>query len=112
IKRIGRATIRELWTDPDDEFPHADDISHWWELWLRKRDGNEAERLESFAEKNGLKTSANYLGFGDRTVALLHATVEQLTTAFESLDDLAELRRPHEIPSALSDLAPYEQKEW
>lgn len=112
IKRISRATIRELWTDPDDEFPNAGSASHWWELWLRKRDGREAERLESFAEQNGLKTSANYLGFGDRTVVLLHATVDQLTNAFESLDDIAELRRPHEIPSSLSDLAPYEQREW
>ncbi|MFZ2600235.1 S8 family peptidase [Corynebacterium casei] len=112
IKRISRATIRELWTDPDGEFPDADNVSHWWELWLRKRDGREAERLESFAERNGLKTSANYLGFGDRTVVLLRASVDQLTNTFESLDDLAELRRPHEIPSLLSDLAPYEQREW
>lgn len=112
INRIGRATVRELWTDPDEEFPDADDVAHWWELWLRNKDGKEHERLESFAERNGLKTSANYLGFGNRTVVLIRATVEQLTTAFETLDDIAELRRPHEIPTALSALAPYEQKEW
>lgn len=112
IKRIGRATVRELWTDPDEEFPDADNVAQWWELWLRNKDGKERERLESFAERDGLKTSANYLGFGDRTVVLIEATVEQLTTAFESLDDLAEIRRPHEIPTVLSDLAPREQKEW
>ncbi|WP_276621782.1 S8 family peptidase [Corynebacterium flavescens] len=112
IKRIARATVRELWTDPEEEFPVADDVAHWWELWLREKDGKERERLERFAARNGLQTSANYLGFGDRTVVLLHATVEQLSKAFESLDDIAEIRRPHEIYSILSTLAPFEQSEW
>ena len=49
-------------------------------------------------------TSEHYLGFGDRTVVLLHATADELTETFESLDDIAELRRPHDVASFLTEL--------
>ena len=112
IAAIRRATIRELWTDPDDEFPTDSNEVVWWEVWLRRRDGYEQERLRGFAERNQLLTNGNSLGFQDRTVMLVRATANQLAHGLDSLDDLAELRRPHEVASLLTDMSAVEQSEW
>lgn len=112
IQSIRRATIRELWTDPDDQYPPDPTAKRWWEVWLRKRDGGERKRLTAFAEAHRLKTSEHYLGFGDRTVVLVQATADQLANALETIDDIAELRRPHEIASFLPELYAAEQREW
>ncbi|GAT08344.1 Y4bN protein [Mycolicibacterium novocastrense] len=112
IQSIRRATIRELWTDPDTLFP--DDLSElrWWEVWLRNRDGQERIRFTAFAAHRQLPTSHHYLGFGDRTVVLLQATADELSQTFESLDDIAELRRPHDVASFLAELPVSEQMPW
>ncbi|WP_075836364.1 MULTISPECIES: S8 family peptidase [unclassified Rhodococcus (in: high G+C Gram-positive bacteria)] len=112
IASIRRATIRELWTDPDRLFPAEDGERRWWEVWLRHRDGNELQRLNEQARQRELPTSASYLGFADRTVLLLQATVDELSGIFESIDDLAELRWPHDIASVLTEMPASEQADW
>jgi hypothetical protein len=112
IAAIRRATIRELWTDPDDEFPADAGEVRWWEVWLRRHDGHEQERLAQFADQNQLLTSGHYLGFQDRTIMLVRATADQLAQGLDSLDDLAELRRPHEVASLLTDMPAAEQADW
>ena len=112
IASIRRATIRELWTDPADEFPTDPARSCWWEVWLRVVDGKEHARLVKYARQHDLSMSDHYLGFGDRTVALVRATSEQLAMTFRSIDDIAELRRPHELASFLPGLSASEQHEW
>lgn len=112
IESIRRATIRELWTDPDDLFPSDPSQARWWEVWLRKRDGSEQQRFATLVAQRGLRTSEHYLEFNDRTVVLLNATAAQLAEAFSSLDDIAELRRPHEVSSFLTELPAAEQAEW
>lgn len=112
IASIRRATIRELWTDPDDQFPTDEAKLCWWEVWLRRTDGHERERLTEYASQHDLKTSDHYLGFGERTVILVQATAEQLATTFRAVDDIAELRRPHEVSSFLPELYAFEQSKW
>lgn len=112
IRSIRRATIRELWTDADDVFPVDDDRLHWWEVWLRRRNGGEVERVTALAAERGLRTSGRYLGFGDRTVLLVQATVQELAEAFAALDDIAELRKPHEVANLLAEMSAAEQGEW
>lgn len=112
IASIRRATIRDLWTDFADEYPTDPTQSRWWELWLRTADGREYERLTEYARQHGLPVSDHYLGFGDRTVVLICATSEQLATTFRSIDDIAELRRPHEVASFLPSLPVSEQHDW
>ncbi len=111
IASIRRATIRELWTDPADEYPTDPTETRWWEVWLRRRDGS-VQRLTDFASQHGLRISDHYLGFRDRTVVLLQATTTQLAESLDFLDDLAELRRPHEVGSLLADMPAAEQAEW
>ena len=112
IQAIRRATIRELWTDSEQDFPSITTERRWWEMWLRKRDGHELERLTAFADQHELRTSEHYLGFGDRTVVLLEASADQIAEAFLSLDDIAELRAPQEVATFLGELPPVEQAEW
>lgn len=112
IESIRRATIRELWTDPDHQFPRDPNSRHWWEVWLRTRDGLQQRRLTDFAGTHGLQTSEHYLGFADRMVVLVKAAADQLGFLFARLDDLAELRSPHEIASFVPGLPPSEQREW
>ncbi|MCA2318083.1 S8 family peptidase [Mycobacterium intracellulare] len=112
IQSIRRATIRELWTDPDEQFPDDHTELRWWEVWLRNRDSHELQRFTAFASERRLRTSQHYLGFGDRTVVLLRATADQLSQTFESLDDIAELRRPHDVASFLAELPASEQMPW
>lgn len=112
IESIRRATLRELWTDPEDLYPRDPDEMRWWEVWLRKRDSREHERFADFVASHDLRTSEHYLGFGDRTVLLVRASADQLTEALESLDDIAELRRPHDVASFLTQLSAREQADW
>lgn len=112
IASIRRATIRELWTDPDDQFPQDEMKLTWWEVWLRRTDGNERQRFTEYAQRHSLKTSEHFLGFGERTVVLLQATAAQLATTLASIDDIAELRRPHEVANFLPELSASEQQEW
>lgn len=85
----------------------------WWEVWLRRRDGHELERLRAFAEATGANVwGGKHLGFGDRTVVLVQAIAEQLANAVNVLDDLAELRAPSEPAIFLSRIPQAEQREW
>jgi hypothetical protein len=111
IRTIGLASLKELWTDPPEEFPPHDDRV-WWEVWLRKRDGQELDRLGEFASNINARVGRQSLGFADRTVVLLEASASQLGHALDVLDDLAELRGPRE-PAELLALEPAsDQAEW
>jgi hypothetical protein len=104
IRSIGLASLREMWTDPPATFPTGTEAV-WWEVWLRRRDGREVERLQAFAEQALLQVRRRTLVFPDRIVVLLRSTPAQLTGALDVLDDLAELRRPR-APAGLIALEP------
>lgn len=111
IQAIRSASVESLWTDPPQEFPAAGE-SVWWEVWLRRRDGYEGTRIRAFAEATNMRVGRQTLGFGDRTVVLVRGTAEQLSSAVDILDDLAELRRPHDPTQFLADDHAVEQQEW
>lgn len=111
IQQIRLASLQALWTDPPAEFPDAASVV-WWEVWLRRRDGNEVSRFHQFAELAQIRVGSRTLGFGDRTVILAHASAEQLASALTVLDDLAELRRPHELAQLISLEGAADQAEW
>ncbi|GAA1816371.1 S8 family peptidase [Nesterenkonia flava] len=112
IQSVQRATVKDLWTDPELLFPEDPSELRWWEVWLRSRDGKERERFTTFASHQDLLTSSHYLGFGDRTVVMVRATINHLAETFRSLDDIAELRRPHDVASLITNLPAAEQAEW
>ncbi|WP_322762018.1 S8 family peptidase [Frankia sp. Cr2] len=111
VADIAAASVRALWTDALADFP-ARGQTVWWEVWLRRRNGNEITRISAFAEAAGCPIGPTLLSFQDRTVLLVHATAEQLASALDVLDDLAELRKPHQPEAVLSLEDAAEQAEW
>lgn len=111
IASIRRATIRALWTDDPTLFPD-DRIDVWWEVWLRRRDGHELDRLASYLQTVDTPMASRSLRLDDRLVVLVRATTAQLAGAVDVLDDLVELRKPAEHLGFLTDLAPADQADW
>jgi hypothetical protein len=105
------ATLRGLWTDASEAYP-ADDETIWWEVWLRRHDGNELERLMEFTGLENLPVGQRRLQFDDRIVVLVQATPEGLSASIDVLNDLAEVQRAKETASVFADIGPEEQKEW
>jgi len=110
VATVGLASLEQLWTDPPDQFPSMEEAA-WWEVWLRRRDGNELQRFAIFAERARLQMGRPVLGFADRTVVLVEATAMQLAGALDVLDDLAELRQPQESAALIAQETAEEQAE-
>lgn len=112
IQSIGLASITQLWTDPPDEYP-AEGESVWWEVWLRRRDGDEATRFRAFAaQQDGMEAGPRTLAFADRLVVLAFATPERLATSLDVLDDIAELRKPRQSAEFLALAPAADQADW
>ncbi|GAA2684923.1 MULTISPECIES: S8 family peptidase [Actinosynnema] len=111
ISEVRRASVEALWTDPGALFPREEGPV-WWELWLRRRDGDELARLATCAAELGFQVKERALGFDSRLVVLVEATVEQLGTALAVLDDIAELRSPRYRAEFLDGLTAFEQGEF
>jgi hypothetical protein len=111
IQSIGLASLQQMWTDPPAEFPGGVDAV-WWEVWLRRRDGQELERVRAFAQQAQLLVGPRTLVFTDHVVVLLRATAERLTSALDVLDDLAELRRPRLPAELIAQQGAADQGDW
>lgn len=111
ISGLRLATLRALWTDDPATFPKPG-APIWWEVWLRKHDGHERERLEEFSAKLHLKLGSRFLGFENRIVGLVFGTQEQLSTSLDILNDLAEVRRAIETAAVFLKMGTVEQAEW
>jgi hypothetical protein len=111
IAALRRATLRALWTDADDVYP-SEDETFWWEVWLRRQDGRELERLLEFSQQVGLHVGEHRLAFDDRIVALVRGTARQLAGSLDVLNDLAELRMAKETATFFVDAPSDEQGAW
>lgn len=111
VAELRLATLRALWTDAVEAYP-ADDEMTWWEVWLRRQDGNELARLTEFVGLAGVHMGERRLAFDDRIVTLVHATPRQLSASIDVLNDVAEVRRAKETAAVFTDMSPTEQAEW
>ncbi len=111
VATLRLATLRGLWTDTPDAYP-ADGDAIWWEVWLRRHDGNELARLMEFTGLTGIDVAARRLQFDDRIVTLVRATPEQLAASIDVLNDIAEVRRAKETATFFVHLAPEDQGDW
>jgi hypothetical protein len=111
IAALRKATLRALWTDASEAYP-SDVEAIWWEVWLRRHDGNEMQRLLEFAEQAGLDVGERRLGFDDRIVVLVRGTTNQLSASLDVLNDLAEVRKAKESSTFFVDVSPEEQANW
>jgi len=111
VSSLRLATLHELWTDTEGTYPRNDE-SIWWEVWLRRTDGEELTRLQSFASQQGIELAGRRIEFPDRIVALVMATPVQLSASIDVLNDLAEVQRAKETAAQFIDMGPEEQAEW
>lgn len=111
IARLRLATLRALWTDDPTSYPAEGEVI-WWEIWLRRHDGRELERLYEFAGAAGLSVSDHRLAFDDRIVVLVRGTAEQLSRSLDILNDLAEVRQAKESAAFFVDMPREEQADW
>jgi hypothetical protein len=103
IDAVRLATLRSLWTDTIDLFPEqAEPV--FWELWLRRSDGEEMVRFRAFAEAAGIGLLDQVLFFQDRVVTIARAAALQLARGLDSLSELAEVRMPRPLSAWLVDL--------
>jgi hypothetical protein len=111
IAGLRLATIREIWTDDPRSFPDPDSTV-WWEVWLRRSDGQEIVRLQSFADAVGVEVDDRHLIFDSRIIVLIRATASQLAAALDVIDDFAELRGARANSEFFVGLLPTEQAQW
>jgi len=114
VDRIGTlrlATLEALWTDATASYP-AIDAAIWWEIWLRRHDGREYERLGEFAALQNISLGEKRLGFEDRIVVLAFGTARQLSSSLDVLNDLAEVRMAKITAAPFDGIPPVDQAEW
>jgi hypothetical protein len=111
VATLRLATLRGLWTDTSEAYPEEDETI-WWEVWLRRHDGNELERLMEFAAAQEIDVAARRLMFDDRIVTLVRSTPAQLAASIAVLNDLAEVRRAKQTATVFVDMGPEDQGEW
>ena len=110
IANVRRASVRSLWTDPDNRFPPEGSL-FWWEVWLR-RTSDAAERFKVLAQEFQLTTSRMPLHFVDRVVLNLQATVVQLSHLLEQDELIAELREAKTSTAEFLEMRTPEQAAW
>lgn len=111
IDVIRMTTLEALWTEATVPFPAAED-AFWWEVWLRRTDGEEVQRFLAYAEQVEASVGTRRLAFEDRIVVVVHAAAEQLARTVAILDDLAELRQARTPAEFFAGLPAAEQAEW
>lgn len=111
ISSLRLANLRGLWTDASESYPEENETI-WWEVWLRRQDGNELERLMEFAAAQEIDVAERRLMFDDRIVTLVRAAPFQLAASIDVLNDVAEVRKAKEVATVFVDMGPEEQAEW
>lgn len=112
VASIRLAALRGLWTDADEAYPADADESIWWEVWLRRTDGKELERLHDFAAQTNIRLGDRRLQFDDRIVTLAHTTAGTLAMSLDVLGDIAELQRAKEPATFFVEQGAEDQAAW
>jgi hypothetical protein len=111
IASVRLATLRALWTDDPSAYPGERDVI-WWEVWLRRTDGKELQRVAEFAKRTKCTLGRRHLTFDDRIVVLVYAAPSALASALDVLDDVAELRKAKELAGFFAAQGAADQAEW
>lgn len=113
IADIRLANLRSFWTDNSDKFPEDNQQVIWWELWLKKRDGEEPRQIAlALAERIGARLGNTSQYYFDSAVVLIRASAAQLEQALELISNLEELRCTKETPDTFIHSSPKDQQQW
>lgn len=112
VASVRLAALRALWTDGTEAFPEGDDDRIWWEVWLRRTDGQEVERLYEYCAHTDATVSERRIEFDDRIVTLVCASPKTLAGSIDVMGDIAELQRAKETATFFVEETPGDQAEW
>ena len=108
METVRLATARSLFTDHDDLFP-TDDVTVWWEVWLRDRHRDVFLRMVA---RLNLQVKEHTVRFPEREVVLVLANTKSIDHLVSYSDVVAELRRAKDTPAFFTRLSGGEQREW
>ena len=111
VQAVRLATIAALWTDDEAAYP-VDETPIWWEVWIRRTDGEALARFTSYAAASQIRLGHRSLVLDDRIIVLAYATRGALAASIDLLDDVAELRKAKELATFFVDQAPADQADW
>lgn len=105
INDLKVASLKSFWVD-GLYFPFPNENENiWWEVWFRKSN-NYIEKLNSVynnIEIIGCQIGQSQIELTEYIVKLVKGTSKQLSDSLLLLDNLAELRKPQEISSFITD---------
>lgn len=112
INAIKLAALESLWTD-DLELLPADNITIWWEVWLRRSSKINFEAfLRDHANQLQMKVSNESIKFLDRTVILVYGTKQQMSRSINLLGSIAEIRKAKDTADFFTSMNRIDQQEW
>ncbi len=113
INDIRLAIAKSFWNGKDSDFP--DKVKIWCEIWLRYNDNTDYDDVHAAFEECCKLLSIEFkdekLKFPERTIRLIHADGQDLTSLICANDNVAELRKAVEPTNFFTELPPREQKE-
>jgi len=112
VASVRLAALRSLWTDIDKAYPADDEDMIWWEVWLRRTDGRELERLHDYCGQVDAKIAPRRIEFDDCIVTLICASPQTLSTSLDVMGDIAELQRAKETATFFVEVGPADQAAW
>ncbi len=115
IERIGAAAVRELWTEPNEEFPEQQTL--WFEVWLRAGSTREEraiifQQFRTLAGRVGLRVGERSIELPEHTIVAAYGEGNLFSRDLALLNCIAEIRRVHDYADFFEALRPEERAEW
>lgn len=114
IRSIRVASVKSLWTDDPEVFPTDKNEAFWWEVWLPVRGDRKAtvDQFKALAQGLDFRVAQGQIEFPERTVVMVHGSLDQMQRSVMTLNSIAELRRAKETADFFDSQALDEQHEW
>ena len=110
IADVRRSVLESsFWMDHPDLLPR--DNPDWVEAWLSTEDLGAIESFQQLCGTLGIDVADGYLNFPERTVLLIKATRNELSSLVELSDSIAEFRPAREVASFFIEAKNAEQEQ-
>ncbi|MGJ8724598.1 MAG: S8 family peptidase [Roseibacillus sp.] len=110
ISSIQVAALEALWMDAEPLPPKEEPV--WWEVWIRRNDGEWEELFREQCAHKEIELSDQRLVLPDHVILVFQARREQLENSLAILNSLSEMRYARPCSIGLSELSGIEQEEW
>lgn len=110
IASISVAAFEVLWTDPEP--PPAPESTAWFELWIRRDEGDWESQLKREFSGLGLNFPELKLVLPEHIVVVVGTTRGLIESSLDLLNALSEIRKARPCSVGLTDLSGREQEEW